>query len=591
MIKPFRTVKTRIIALMLCFVTLISIIVVAFSLRMMRDFQTETLTQSATFNLELVSGAIESDLVELVALANWCGYSTNPGARYLAGTYSAAAAMQAFFRLQEEVRYSRAGQYVDRVMVVDPKTGRALHTGKNTTNIRAFTSEDLSVLAQWPLGSGATLYDIGRDPFSRYQTDVINILAPVYSPLDYSVIGTVYLAASAAVITDKLREYRLEEGDGLYLTIQRTSYRISPDGGIVRVNAEEALAIREAQESAAPGLYRISTADGAELNAIDCAVRDGVTLTHVFADEALLPLSDTWLLMLMGICAAILTLALITIAVLHYLISRPVARIRRKIDEIVLGDFSRAPEIESDSEIGAVGRGINRLSRNVVDLMETRLADEKNKRELEYRMLQSQVNPHFLYNTLGAIKWMATLQKAEGIAEMTTALSRLLKTVAKDVRKVVSLREELSLLDDYYTILKYRYGGAVDYTRDIESDDLLDSVLPRFVLQPLMENAIFHGIEPKGSGRITLTAARDGGDVRVTMQDDGVGMDEARIASLLSDDMPDEKASSYSLGIRSVHARIRNVFGQDYGLRIESEPGAYTRMIIRIPWDAKESTS
>src|SRR5690606_39201106 len=131
----------------------------------------------------------------------------------------------------------------------------------------------------------------------------------------------------------------------------------------------------------------------------------------------------------------------------------------KRMDKIAQGQFFVDKMIEWDNELGDVGRGINRLSQDIVALMETRLADEKQKQELEYRMLQSQINPHFLYNTLNSIKWMATIQNARGIAEMTTSLSRLLRNITKDIRKLVPLREELALLDDYFLIQKYRYGS------------------------------------------------------------------------------------------------------------------------------------
>lgn len=181
--------------------------------------------------------------------------------------------------------------------------------------------------------------------------------------------------------------------------------------------------------------------------------------------------------------------------------------------------------------MGDIGRGINGLSRSVCTLMEKRLEDERQKKDLEYRMLQNQINPHFLYNTLNSIKWMATIQHATGIAEMTISLSRLLKSVSKRNERLVPLQEEFALLNDYFTIQQYRYGGTI--TLDviwIEDERLCqDCMIPRFTLQPLVENAIFHGIEPKGcAGSIELTIKTDKetGDVLILLTDDGVGMSD-----------------------------------------------------------------
>jgi len=200
--------------------------------------------------------------------------------------------------------------------------------------------------------------------------------------------------------------------------------------------------------------------------------------------------------------------------------------------------------------------------------MDKVVTDEKNKRDLEYRMLQNQINPHFLYNTLNSIKWMATIQNATGIAEMTTALSGFLKTLSKDIRKVVPLQEELALLDDYMVIQKYRYGDSVNFEKEIQDEALLDTPIPRFILQPLVENAIFHGIEPKGSGAILFSAEGRDDDILITLRDDGVGMGSEAV---------------FGIGLSNIEERLRYAFGDGYGLSIKSEAGKGTVVTFRLP--------
>lgn len=152
---------------------------------------------------------------------------------------------------------------------------------------------------------------------------------------------------------------------------------------------------------------------------------------------------------------------------------RPIERILSRIKKVSAGDFSADPAIEWDNEFGDIGRGINELSGSVKNLIDTRIEIENEKREYEYRMLQSQINPHFLYNTLNSIKWMASIQNATGIPEMTTALSRLLKSIAKDSRQRVPIQAELAFLDDYYTIQKYRYVGSITMEVTVDEEALL----------------------------------------------------------------------------------------------------------------------
>ena len=209
-------------------------------------------------------------------------------------------------------------------------------------------------------------------------------------------------------------------------------------------------------------------------------------------------------------------------------------------------------------------------------------------------MLQNEVNPHFIYNTLNSIRWMATIQNAPGIAEMVTAFARLTKSISKGTQKLVPLQEELALLNDYFTIQQYRYGGDLEIeVSRIESETLCcDCLIPRFTLQPLVENAIFHGLEPKGGhGSVLLDISTDleNGDVLLRITDDGVGMPPELVAHLL--DEPTEEAEKTEkfrhVGLWNVNRRIRYSFGESYGLTIESEEDVGTEVTIRLPYQKK----
>ena len=200
-------------------------------------------------------------------------------------------------------------------------------------------------------------------------------------------------------------------------------------------------------------------------------------------------------------------------------------------------------------------------------------------------MLQSQINPHFLYNTLNSIKWMATIQNAPGIAEMTTSLSKLLKDISKGTTTLISLEHELSLIRDYFTIQQYRYGGAGTLEIDVRDEALLSCRILKFTLQPIVENAIFHGIEPKGSsGRITIRIYQDEArDVHVDVTDDGIGMAPEMASSILSASAPTGSSFFKEIGVSNVHKRLQYEFGSRYGLTITSCPGEFTTVSILLP--------
>ena len=147
------------------------------------------------------------------------------------------------------------------------------------------------------------------------------------------------------------------------------------------------------------------------------------------------------------------------------------------------------------------------MSSQIEQLMDKRLEDEKEKSSLEIRMLQAQINPHFLYNTLDSIKWIAVIQKNSGIVKAVTALSKLLKNMAKGVDQRVTLREELDFVRDYVTIEKLKYVEMFDLEVDIGEEILYEARIVKLTLQPLVENAIFSGIEPGGkNGTIRIHA-------------------------------------------------------------------------------------
>lgn len=246
-----------------------------------------------------------------------------------------------------------------------------------------------------------------------------------------------------------------------------------------------------------------------------------------------------------------------------------------------------------ENELGEIGKGINDLSENVVNLMNTRIKQERQKKDLEYQILQSQINPHFLYNTLNSVKWMATIQGATGIADMMTVLARLLKNVSKRSESMITLKEELELAGDYFQIQQYRYGSSISIRYEIASEDLFGCMVHRFSLQPLIENALFHGLEPKRApGTITVFASSEGsGETKVlvlSVTDDGIGMSQETIEKVMSGESLEGSDFFKHIGISNVNNRIKYDFGASYGITITSEPGVYTTMTIRIPYIHKK---
>lgn len=265
-------------------------------------------------------------------------------------------------------------------------------------------------------------------------------------------------------------------------------------------------------------------------------------------------------------------------------LTRPIMRLIGHMETISSGDFSKNPDIESNDELGIIGRQINDMSSHVSVLMENRIRDEQEKMNLEIKILQAQINPHFLYNTLDSIKWIATMQHNAGIVKVVSALSSLLKNMAKGFNEKVTVRQELDFLDNYITIEKIRYIELFDVEISIDNPVLYDARIIKLTLQPLVENSIFSGIEPSGKpGLIKIHIFSREQVLYISIRDNGVGISEENIARLLTDTSRVTKNYMSGIGLPNVDRRLKLVYGQEYGIQIDSEIGVYTCVTVSLP--------
>lgn len=281
----------------------------------------------------------------------------------------------------------------------------------------------------------------------------------------------------------------------------------------------------------------------------------------------------------------LLFLAVISIY-LSSVITRPIKKLMNNIILVEKGQFEQVENIRSRDEIGLLAARFNRMSRELKGLVSQIQRDEMEKAAAEIRALQSQINPHFLYNTLGSVKWIASMQQADTIVEMTEALIAMLRYAARAEGSLVSVHEELDNLRNYMTIQQVRYYNRI--RMDIEADDaLLEKRMPKLILQPIVENAIFHGLaEKEEDGVVTIRIAREGGGFAIDVHDNGEGMDEETLrriqASLAGAD------EGESIGLRNVQRRIQLHYGNSYGIACRSAPGEGTTFRILLPGGENE---
>jgi two-component system sensor histidine kinase YesM len=262
-------------------------------------------------------------------------------------------------------------------------------------------------------------------------------------------------------------------------------------------------------------------------------------------------------------------------------ITKPLAAILARLKQVSSGAFVVDESIAGRDEMGQIGQGINEMVGRIDTLMGELIRREHEKSQLEYQVLLNQINPHFIYNVLNSIKVMADIQKIEGISAMASSLGSLLKEISKGTAEQIPLRRELELLDKYLYIQRIRRNGLLPVRYDIEDEQVLNCLIPRFTLQPLAENAVSHGLDGTDRlGEICISIGTEGEDVLITMRDNGVGIPEDKVKTLFAEDRLIKNGTH--VGLINVDKRIKLFFGGG-GLSVESRAGEYTKIYIRFP--------
>ena len=548
-----------------------------------------TTLRSVEFNLQQMSASVQTDLDTARSLLNWASTDSTLRRYLTVGQMNGLLTTSAYETFSDRYLSSRLQTRIVRFFVTNGEN-RFLQQGSLTSS--AGLNADTVALFDGPENT----LTFAEDPLLPSHPTCLVLRREIRPDSETSYTGWIYLGLDTAVITGAADRYIMPDGGVLYWRMGEQIWRL--DGRLLTL-LENGLALEpcdvSGMASPATNVSRI-TRNGRAFLGVGVPLQGwDAELIQLFPESTFLNQRMVYLL-LIGLGILLLwAMSGLLVRWLDAVITRPVAALRHRIDEISEGNFTIDHTIEWSNELGDIGRGINHLAGNVEGLLARRLEDQKRKQDLEYQMLQTEINPHFIYNTLNSIRWMATIQNATGIAEMVTAFARLTKSISKSTQKLVPLQDELALLNDYFTIQQYRYGGDIQIEVARIDDEAIcrDCMIPRFTLQPLAENAIFHGLEPKGgfgSVLLEICLSPGDGDVLVTLTDDGVGMTPEQVAHLL--DPPKTQADAQDkirhVGLWNVHRRIQYSFGSRYGLTVESEPGVGTAVTIRLPYRRNE---
>ena len=269
------------------------------------------------------------------------------------------------------------------------------------------------------------------------------------------------------------------------------------------------------------------------------------------------------------------------------LISRKISKPIRKLDESVKTyEAGGKPDIYigGSSEIRHLGYSVQRSYERIETLMEEIIRQQNERRKSELDALQSQINPHFLYNTLESITWMIEAQKNEEAVIMISELAKLLRVSLSRGKTIIPVKDELQHSRSYMNIqlMRYKERFQMEFQTDKEIEDYC---IVKLVIQPILENAIYYGVgnmDEDDEGKITVRGEKKEDDIYIIIEDNGMGMRKEVLENILKDNNKVPKHGS-GVGVINVHSRIQLMFGEQYGLEIYSEPDEGTRVVIHIP--------
>lgn len=264
-------------------------------------------------------------------------------------------------------------------------------------------------------------------------------------------------------------------------------------------------------------------------------------------------------------------------------LTRPLQALIDAIDKVGGGDFTTQVSSGAVDEFAALNEHFNQMVVRIDQLMEENVQERTHKKQAELRALQYQIRPHFMYNTLNTILFSAKMQRNQVLADQLRAFISLLEASIQRHGAFISLREEINLVRDYTSLQKFRYFDCFTVTYDVEADTE-DCYVPCLLLQPVVENAVFHGIDTRGTDNlIALRAYIDGDALCLSLHDNGKGMDSEQIQRLLSEDSSEDARRLTGIGLRNIRDRLQLYYGANAQFTLISTPGQGTTACFRLP--------
>ena len=281
---------------------------------------------------------------------------------------------------------------------------------------------------------------------------------------------------------------------------------------------------------------------------------------------------------------AVILLAIIFLSYqIPHSITRPIKRISEVTDQVAKGDLTVRSNVRAGAEVNVLNDSLNTMIDKINELLEQVTKEQVRLRKAEFELLQAQINPHFLYNTLDAIVWLAEAGEQKKVVSMVGSLSEFFRMSLNQGKDIVSVKEELQHVRSYLEIQQVRYQDILEY--ELHVPELLNTYLiPKITIQPLVENALYHGIKNKrGVGKITITGYEKEGIFFLLIEDNGIGITQERLEQVRNGILGKVSTGKAIYGLYNVNERIRLNFGEEYGISLDSSYGEWTKVKVMLP--------
>lgn len=503
-------------------------------------------------------------------------------------------------RLEDEDYITRAlnhmtnmNQYVLRATIVN-------EYGDVYSNIRTENSEYLQKMEQieskqqWDDKHKIYYTGVYNETINMVEYPLVTSISKIYDVDRDTPLGTIYIDLNFKAVEQILDKTLEPQNTGTRLMIfddeENLVYHTSHDDSLWQgINEEEKAAIVRLVEESGENKHIEMKIQGR--NSSVSVMENEETGWKIFVYT---PQSDVYaagLSNLLGMLIAmvfVLTVAIILGILLSRQISRPVRVLIKAMDKVDKGKVRYIDEQEYDwkDEMGYLLRSYNQMGRRINESIEKIYVYQLNQKQTELKMLQFQINPHFLYNTLNTISSIAALEGIDEISRISDNLSNMFQYNIKG-RDIVPLKDEIRHVQNYMGIQTIRFPGKYEFTYQMD-DNICDEPMLKFILQPLVENALQHAFERmKEINKVALSCKTDGDDILISIYDNGIGIDEQTLNQLNREfDETDTRTLvnnvDRGIGLRNVNARIKNFYGKGYGIHIESCLDEYTVIHIRI---------